>query len=140
MPRSARGILGKVFRGAKTGLYVFLGEAGTGLIAGFIPFGSTGIMGIGTKVIAATVSGIALGFVSAEAGAFGLAGGFASVYRSLAQEFNIPILSGAVAAASLPTGVASPAPAGAGVAGYVTPGVGTGSYVSPGAVMNAGAI
>lgn len=131
--------MGKVFKGAKTGLYVFLGEAGTGLIAGFIPLGSTGIMGIVSRTVAATVSGIAVGLISAEAGAFALAGGFATVYRSLAQEFNVPILSGAVAQASLPLGVTAPASVPAGAAGYERA-VGTGAYVGPQVVMNAGAI
>lgn len=131
--RSARGILGSLFRGAKTGAWVFAGELGTGLITSIIPLSSTGIVGLGVRAAAATVSGIGIGMINREGGALALAGGFASIYRSLATEFagNVPLVGNALAQASMPLGIAplrTVAPTGA--AGYVAPGMR--GYVQPG--------
>lgn len=91
---SINSLKSQAIEGVKGGAGVLLGEAGTNIIAGFIPVAKTGVVGYLVKGAAA----VATGFVVHKAAGpnlarYALAGGFASILRGPLKALNIPMLS-----------------------------------------------
>lgn len=106
--------------------WVLGGEAGTNVIAGFVPVDQTGAVGALVKIAAAVAVAWLAGQVSPNARKMTLAGGLASVIRGPVKRANIPFLSqnlgdsdfyspGPLAVGAYPMGAYPMLPAGAGV-------------------------
>lgn len=87
-----RGIVGKVMTGVVDAAWVLGGEAGTNIIAGFVPVTGTALQAA-VKVAAAVAVGWAAARVNANAGKMALAGGLASVIRGPIKAANLPLIS-----------------------------------------------
>ena len=88
-----RGIVGKITTGLVDAAWVLGGEAGTNIIAGFIPLSGGMAVQAAVKVAAAVAVGWVAARVNANAGKMALAGGLASVIRGPVKAANLPLIS-----------------------------------------------
>jgi hypothetical protein len=88
-----RGIVGQLTSGFVDAAWVLGGEAGTNIIAGFIPLDKTGPMGLVTKLAAAVGVAWLAKRVSPNAAKMALAGGLASLIRGPIKGANLPLIS-----------------------------------------------
>lgn len=88
--------MGRVTGGLVDAAWVLGGEAGTNIVAGFIPLDKTGPMGLVVKVAAAVAVGWLAGRVNQNASKMALAGGLASVIRGPVKAANVPLISAAL--------------------------------------------
>lgn len=98
-PPSLKGITGRVVDGVKDAALVVVGEAGTNIVAGLIPFGAGSVpLDLAKKIASALVVSYAGGMVlSRNAAHMLLVGGLAGIVRSGVKQFNIPVLAPALA-------------------------------------------
>ena len=87
-----RGIVGKVMTGVVDAAWVLGGEAGTNIIAGFVPVTGTALQAA-VKVAAAVAVSWVAGRVNSNAAKMALAGGLASVIRGPVKAANLPLIS-----------------------------------------------
>lgn len=105
--------------------WLLAGEAGTNIVAGFIPLDKSGAMGAVVKVASAVAVAWLLKRVSPNASKMALAGGLATVIRGPIKAANLPLVSanlgdeGYYAVGSYPQGLLP-----AGVAAYPDSGYG----------------
>jgi hypothetical protein len=122
--------MGQVTTGVVDAAWVLGGEAGTNVIAGFIPLDKTGPMGLVVKIAAAVAVAWLARRVNPNAAKMALAGGLASVIRGPIKGANLPLISAnlgdmydesgyAVGAGAYPQGLLAP-----GVAAYPESGYG----------------
>lgn len=88
-----RGIVGQLTNGFVDAAWVLGGEAGTNIIAGFIPLDKTGPMGLVTKLVAAVGVAWLAKRVSPNAAKMALAGGLAALIRGPVKAANVPLIS-----------------------------------------------
>ncbi len=88
-----RGVVGQITGGVVDAAWLLGGEAGTNIVAGFIPLDKTGPMGMVVKVGAAVLVAWLAKRVSPNAAKMVLAGGLASVIRGPIKAANIPLVS-----------------------------------------------
>lgn len=88
-----RGIVGQITGGVVDAAWLLGGEAGTNIIAGFIPLDKSGAMGAVVKVAAAVAVAWLAKRVSPNASKMALAGGLASVIRGPIKAANLPLVS-----------------------------------------------
>src|SRR5437867_4011206 len=88
-----RGIVGHVVSGFVDAGWLLAGEAGTNVVAGFIPLDKSGPMGAVVKVASAVAVAWLAKRISPNAAKMALAGGLASVIRGPVKAANIPLIS-----------------------------------------------
>lgn len=97
-PPGIRGLAGQLIDGAKDAAAIVVGEAGTNIIAGYIPFGGTVALDLAKKLVSALALSYVSGFVLPKSvSRMLLVGGLVGIIRKGAKDLNVPIIAPALA-------------------------------------------
>lgn len=90
-------IVNQLVDGLKDAGLVVVGDAGTNIVAGLIPFGAGSVpLDLAKKLVAALAVGYAGKFISGNASKMFLIGGLSGIIRSAVKQYNVPVLAPAL--------------------------------------------